>query len=811
MGVYQRHFRKKAAVALVTMISSALMSGVAFADDAMGSISGTAESPVILTNTGTIDNLNAQYDGTQGTYRFFYGMAVLSNAPGSAVNGTGDYGILTNNGKIFFHAKDIAARYGDQLKTVDDESKSYSAVMCRGMIAGKYSTLTNNGTLQMAFDQGENSSAYFYHAMYGGANSTVNNYGDIIMTGEGSSGTNVRGMIADADVNNSGNVKVNNYGTIKVDVDRAQLVRPMATVAVENFLTNYGTIYARSNGTNYGMSRSIGTELINNGKITVIEDAKVERGKCYGNFTQLTAAALGMTADGGGGVNNYKMINNGLIDVKVTGQYAEATDPALGFEFNSPGNVRQNVIGTWIAENTGVIRHSSDVQPSAENNYIVRSAEIGINLLPGAGIASPVQAKLGNWATELRDFGTTKDFIQTRWVDADPNHEHPINVDFSETKFILRPSANYKAGTAYKVSADTLITDVNGETGSYTATGMDSVTFASEAPELVAVNAEKTGDGEYTVSLTPANDSETAKNLLNAMALFPVDFTRATMDRLDYELETNKNSKWFITPYYTKLNRSGGIGGKNYGYIGGSNWKFGKKLNGGIHLAYSLGNGDGNSSRASMKGVAGGVHMTYTPQADKNWIRGQITYMKNEGDLSRQQTMVGSGITLNGKRSAASNNIYAALTVGQKNTLSKVNSLSYEFGLSYLNVNNNAPITWDYFGAGLEGYTMGMDRYNAAYATLKGAWTHKFSPDGKNGQLRFSLGARARLSAKEMGMTAMQVKYNDTVREDPAQALIGLSYNRALGRDCRLNLGYQGILGKDAKNHGFFASFKAML
>lgn len=807
MGVHQRHFRKKAAVTLATMMSSALISGVAFADDAMGSVSGTEESPVTLTNIGRIDNLNAQYDGTQGTYRFFHGMAVLSSAPGSAVNGTGDYGILTNNGKIFFHAKDIAAQYGDQLKTVGDESKPYSAIMCRGMIAGKYSTLTNNGTLQMVFDQGENSSAYFYHAMYGGGNSTMNNYGDIIMTGEGSSGTNVRGMIADANVNNSGNVKVNNYGTISIDVDRAQLVRPMATVAVENFLTNYGTIYARSNGTNYGMSRASATEMINNGKITAIEDAKVERSQCYGNFSNLPAGAIGMNVDGGGGENNYKVSNNGLISVKVTGEYAKATDPALGFALNNAGRAS----GVWAIENNGVIRHSSDVQPSTENNYIVRSADIGINLMSGSSTANPVRAKIGNWTTEFRDFGTTKDFIQTQWVAKDTNHEHPISIDFSETNLILRPSANYKAGTAYKVSADTLITDVNGETGSYSATGMDSATFTSEAPNLVTVNAEKTGDGEYTVSLTPANDSDATKNLLNAMALFPVDFTRATMDRLDYEFETNKNSKWFITPYYTKLNRSGGMGGKNYGYIGGSNWKLGKKLNGGIHLAYSLGNGDGNSSHASMKGVAGGVHMTYTPQADKNWIRGQITYMKNEGDLSRQQTMIGSGITLNGKRSAASNNIYAALTVGQKNTLSEVNALSYEFGLSYLNVNNNAPIRWDYFGAELEGYAMGMDRYNAAYATLKGAWTHKFSPDDKNGQLRFSLGARARLSAKEMGMRVMQVKYNDTVREDPAQALIGLSYNRALGRDCRLNLGYHGILGKDAKNHSFFASFKAML
>lgn len=700
---------------------------------------------------------------------YFYGMGAvkdygLNTSPFGelATNSVGSYATLINNGVITLHYKDIVDKYG---ALIDDGS--YALMMGRGLLSDEYSALINNGTIQMVFDEDESTKSLYFHALYAGNNSSMINNGRIEIIGNGSSGADFRGMAT-----RGSDMIMRNYGTIYIDVGNAELSRSLANTGQRSLIENYGTIFNRSHALIYGMAYNRNSQLNNFGKVTAIMNAASEKAvNSESAFSSVTPGAMGMVATGGNDYSGKGIFNSGVVDVQVTGAYAKPTAAAVGVflgNISSPGMTDKQPIdtGNWFAENIGVIKHSSTVQPSAENNYIVRNSEIGINTVAGIGDElNPVQAQIGRWATELRDFGTTKDFIQVARHSKDTNGAYKYSIDFSGTNLILRPAAGYTAGTPYLVSANTLVTPVDGNSLESLAdvTGMDTMTFSSEVSDVIAVNATPVAPGAYAVSLTPTNDSKKTKRLLNSVAMLPVDFTRSGMDRLEHELETNSD-KWFLTPYYT------------------------------------------HSTRDDV--VAGGIHLTYEPEADKNWIRANVTYMHNSGDGTFDKE-TSTGLLLHGKRSEKSNNVYASVNVGQKNVLSERDDLRSEVGLSYLNMNNGDPVNWSYMGERLAGYRMSVDKYHALYATAKTAWTHRFSDSDTSGELRLGLGLRGRLSAKEMKLGMMNTKLSGSVREDPIQGLVDVSYIQPFNSRVQMNLGYQGIYGKDLKNHGFYASFKA--
>lgn len=745
---------------------------------------------------------------------YFYGMGAvkdfgLNTSPFGELttNSIGSYATLINNGVITLHYKDIVDKYGALV-----DNGSYALMMGRGLVADEYSTLINNGTIKMVFDEDESTKSLYFHALYAGNNSSMINNGRIEITGNGSSGADFRGMAT-----RGNDMIMRNYGTIYIDVGNAELSRSLANTGQRSLIENYGTIYNRSHALIYGMAYNRNDQLNNFGKVTAIMNAASEKAtNSESAFSSVTPGAMGMVGTGGNDYSGRGIFNSGVVNVHVMGAYAKPTAASVGFmlgNLSSPGMTDKQPVdsGIWFVENIGVINRSNTVQPSAENNYVVRNSEIGINTVGGIGDQlNPVQAKIGRWATELRDFGATGDFIQVARHGKDTNGEYKYSIDFSGTNLILRPAAGYTAGTPYLVSANTLVTPVDGNSLESLAdiTGMETMTFSSEVADIINVNAAQIYPGTYAVSLTPTNDSAKSKRLLNSVAMLPVDFTRASMDRLDYELETNSD-KWFLTPYYTHSKRSSGMTGKFHGYIGGSNWRFGDKLTGGIHASYSLGNGkDGGIAYTHVKGIAGGLHLTYTPEVDKNWIRANVTYMHNSGDATFDKT-ASTGLLLNGKRSEDSNNIYAAINVGQKNTLSERDDLRSEIGLSYLNMNNADPVNWSYMGEELAGYRMNVDKYNALYATAKTTWNHRFSDADNSGVLRLGLGVRGRLSAKNMQLGMMNTKLGGTVREDPIQGLVNVSYNQPFNSRFQMDLGYQGVFGKDLKNHNFYASFNA--
>lgn len=765
------------------------------------------------TNDGSIE-AEAEFDyikheiGDTNLNRSIYGMASLVQDTGTnAQTGyleAGDYAYLVNNGTISLYYHDIVVAYADQLDTSTDTSLKYDNIMGWGMLAGQYSTLINNGTISFYYDEDDPTATYglFSHPMYTYSNSKMINNGRINITGSGGTGAQVRGITTQHSY-----VDITNNGSVYIDVTYAALCRALATTGVGSNVINNGSVYNRSGGATYGMSQNSGGSLVNNGTVTVIGTTQASSGSAAGILPSVEAGAYGMVSTGGDGGLGVGITNNGVLNVSIEGENPSATMTAAGFvltNLQSGSTARDS--GTWYLANTGVINRSSTVTASADNNYIVRTPEIGINLLTFGGAFNPVQAQIGNWATTLRDFSTTQDFIQVKRHSADTNSEYPVSIDFSNTNLILRPESGYTSGTSYLVSYDTLITSVDNDSTEYSASGIDSMTYSAEMSDFITTNVTSNGDSTYNVSLIPVDSESRNKKLISSTAMLPIDFTRGVMDRIDDSLERRdrKSDKWFISPYYSRFDRSDGLDGHAHGYLGGADWGLSQKFFGGFHLAYSQGSGDGGiySADGDVKNIAGGVHFTIYPRGLKNWIRGQATYFHNSGDTNLSMTTDTSSLT--GKASNKSNGVYLSTSAGVRSKFSEKDYLRSEVGLSYLYLNDGAKINWSLLDSQIDGYQMKMDKYNALYASVKETYIHNFS---EKDALAFALGIRGRLSAEKIGMQMMNHDYSGSIKEDPFQGLVDLSYTHQI-KNYAFDLGYQGIYGKDLKNNLFHATIK---
>lgn len=837
MRKYKRYINRKTLIAL----SAALAIGfscTAYASEAITVGEGTADSPVYAENPAgsTIDKYRIfkQVGGGIEIY-MFYGFAALQD-PSAVIlitdstdnvptNFMGSYAHLVNNGVISLNYKDMAEKYSPLATS--------GVMMGRGMWAYQYSSLTNNGSIYAVMDPEDINSAigYYFHAMYGAEHSTVTNNGLISLTGPGSLRSNLRGMTSTAS-----NLTLRNYGTIIMDVDTSDIARAIAgTGEADNVFENYGTINVNSNAHIYTMAGKSNTRLANYGKITTVVDSTSDRAARIADagLTMAGPSAFGMVLLGGcnspyketdgttvGDYNYYGAHNYGVMDISVIGDYNEPTTPAYGIYLNNftaatnadTGVTGASIIdtGIWGISNTGLINLSSVVQPSEENGYVVRKAEIAFNADYSPAPRNPVQAKIGDWATTLRDFGSTKDFIHVSRNVADSSKLYKQSLDFSKTNLILRPDENYTAGTSYLISKDTLVTNVDyfgDATDTFIdITGFDSMKYSAEMSDFITTDVTKVSDGNYQVSLVPNSNSGKTKELISAAAMNGVDFTRANIDQISHELERNDRlkQKWFITPYYSKFKRDEGMSGHAHGFIAGSDWQVSDKSFLGIHAAYALGGADEGiySADSKLKSFLGGLHWTIYPQEDKNWIRTQATYLHNSGDTS--YTMNTDTSTLNGKSSNKSDGFYLSANYGFKNEFSEQNELRTELGLSYLNMSDSPTVHWSLLDTEIPGYEMNFDKYNALHATAKTSLIHNFNDDGS---LLFSLGVRGRLAGKKVKMNMMNTNYNDSVKEDSAQGLVELSYRHKINK-FYIDAGYQGVFGSKVKNHLFHTALK---
>lgn len=149
-------------------------------------------SEVITVEGGTEDNINEGENPAGNTIdevKTYSGMlpTILNFYSFGANPSNNGYVKLTNNGVI-----DL--KYSSGLVNFDPSIYTMAA-MGRGVIAGANSTLINNGTVKMNFDEGDNVTVplYFHGMTVSGDYSSLLNNGNVIIYGLGSSTAEIRG------------------------------------------------------------------------------------------------------------------------------------------------------------------------------------------------------------------------------------------------------------------------------------------------------------------------------------------------------------------------------------------------------------------------------------------------------------------------------------------------------------------------------------------------------------------------------------------------------------------------------------------
>ena len=751
---------------------------------------GSEDSILTYENTATISTSGASGDATlnwstqQGTSLVIYDIASFTTDSDGNSSAVG-YVALTNRGILNISFGDMIANYGSQIQSNSDTTRKYYSAWGYGMWVGGYSTLINDGTINTYLDLEDVDDVYwvFTRPMMAGTGSTVINNGTINITGVGGVGAQIRGMTVSA-----GNETLTNNGTIYINVDTSYMSRALATTGADSTLTNNGTIYNKSSTLVYGISTPNTSNETNNGTITLISNGIKSSGQIVTNAdgSHMNPGALGITMQPGNADGTGVATNNGVMYIRT-----EATDDSNAYAITSGFNILNptSTVGTATLINNGVIDLYSDIPASSDNNYLPTTAEITVHALTHSHAGSIVS--LGNWATTLRDFSTTKDFIQAR----------NATIDFSNTVFYLRPAANYTAGTTYDVSAESLVAPIAANSltdANVTVQNLTSASIASEMPEFITPIYSGTSVGLYATNNVNSNEK-----MLSTFGLFPIDFTRLNMDKMDAVLRTSDSvgGQWFIQPYYAKMNRSDGMDGKAHGYLAGVDWKLGQRSSMGIHGSYSMNNGDDGfyNGDGSLKSWSAGLHMNFYP-GETTFVRGQASYFSNE-DKSTFSKTADSGITLTGT-AEDSKGFYISLAAGKNLN----DSLSAEINASYLNFTDSPAVNWNYMGYNLAGYKMSLaDDYNAAYIGANLDWNRDIS---RKADLDLNLGIRGKIADEKLKLYMMNTKYSGDVEEDPFQGLISLSYNHHFTDYFGFSVGYQGVFGKDSNNNSFNAMLK---
>ena len=493
-------YSKKLKNLLVGLIAATVAgtSPLAYAQNEITVDAGTKDSPVTIENLGVIESEKyfdyVKYHPAikENLCLSFYGVASLIKDTGKYAKPTsqapGNYINFTNDGVINLHFKDTVKNFAEDFNRVGDETRKYNVVMAWPVFAGSYSRLVNNGDINIFYDQEDKKATYklLVHAMHAGNNSAVINNGHINIKGAGSPGTEAHGLTCDHSF-----MEIENNGSIVIDVKNSYMTRAFLTVGRDSSVVNNGKIFNRSDCVVFSMLGSVSTKVINNGTITTISAGHISSKvpDQTPDFVASASGAYGMTYSPKPLKGINCMINRGKVISKVQADKNSRPDSiAAGMLIMNASNDPSLV----TLENTGIIEVSSNIKPNKDNNYLVRAAEISINSLVPTW--KDTNVAISTWATNLRDFGKKKDFIQAR----------NCSIDFGNTKIVLRADKNYKLGTVYTISPETLIAPLDGKTladSNIIVKNFDAITFSAEDTNL-NVSAVKNSDGSYSVSLT---------------------------------------------------------------------------------------------------------------------------------------------------------------------------------------------------------------------------------------------------------------------------------------------------------------------
>lgn len=703
----------------------------------------------------------------------FYGMGAIG------INGT----YMQNDGSIKVSTADMF------IAESADKNYNYTDFMARGITSGTGSTVINNGSVIMLVDHDPNSDkSIFQHGIYVEENSTVVNNGLIKIIGTGSEGNNVRGITSNAD-----NLRVTNNGTILIDIDNSYMIRGMGTIGQNVVLVNNGLINIHSDSVVMGMAQATNSQLINNGQVIVSTDG-IKPTKQYGTLYPFKGVAYGMTSYGMFDTSTViSMINNGYIKaiqpenqqgLKAYAMHISATNAATGGSKAAVGN-------TGIAE--------------ASNGY-----ELGINTqldfygTPPNSVPQAQTVTIPVWATTLRDFSGNLFALGTNGT-----------LDFNNTTFILRPSADYISGETYQLSESKMI-DLNfNNTISVTSQSVnnfDKITYVSEMPDFIQLNLAG-APGSQTASLTPANNHIAAEKMLSTAAFSTVDFARYGLERLDSAIRyqpvsDDGNWNYYLMPYGGRMSRDFGMDTDVYGMLGGARRQADSRTETGWHVSYNRGD-----SKNGFYGAAGELH-SVTAGFDVKRSLGGGNYLRGEaggyfGGGSLDYSFVSDyGSKLHGHSDSNARGYYGAVFSGHKDEFSAGRgSRTAEIGLTGMSLNLQPDVKWDIQGGSLPGYTMDIDdSYRSLYTEATLTWEKERSILKGREQIYASLGARYRVAGNELGMSMLGTALPVKVDEDVAALTVEIGYTRDDLSEWTSAVAYRGVFSSNVKNHSLQAT-----
>jgi hypothetical protein len=791
--------------------------------------SGTEEQPARSENRGciTVDGSDeralfdyykadlSQVDSGSNHNLSAFALAALEPDPhGARYREAGNWAVLTNEGEIRMSMRELLRRFGPEMTAPGDleplpsgkrairEGRRYLSLMLWGMLGGCESTLINNGRILTLCDTDdpEGTENVFTHPMYVYHRSVMVNNGEVLVCGEGNRGINPRGLTSQKN-----DLTIVNNGRIVLDVENAYLSRALTVAGCGSSLLNRGLVRASSGGTVFGVGHSGSSTLVNEGTVEVTTRGVVPK-ESIGVLSTFTARAgvYGLSASGSDdlmeqlhdkfGVRNWKgegICNRGVVKAAVRGDGADPRSVAAGvlvLDAHLPYN------GWYTLRNTGLIQASSDLRPCPENHGQVASAELVVNCVHMPEKTYPVRARIWEWATELRDFAQSRDFILAR-----SDSDGPVKLHFADAELILRPAEGYCAGTAYRVSAQTLVTPMDAptlEAAGVEVTGMEHLRLRTEVPELLTAHVEETAPGDYQVSLHPAEDERTQRRLLSAAVLGPVDVERLTLDELDRMLDEGPD--WSAQTWHSSHSREDGMTGQTQGFAARREVGIPSLFRAGVHaaLARDRSVGDLYHASGSLNASLEGAHCSLLG----GLLRAQVTRWHTGGGTDFA-LHTDTGIRLDGRADGALSGSYACAHLGRQLRLGRHRRLFAQAGLSCLLFGQGSSVDWSFKGEPLPGYRMETEAGQSVRGTLRLGWKQLFR-GGRDGHFSLSLEGSAALSDSGAGARMLGTALSGRVREDPVQFRLDASLRRRLG-DWTLNASVRCGIGKSSRHSGF--------
>ena len=811
--------------------SASRAEGASFDDGAPVAVeSGTAETPARATNRGTIavdgaderalfDYYKAdlsQMDSRYNRSLSAFAMAALEADPhGETYRETADHALLVNDGEIRMCMRALLRRYGSEMTAPgdmqklpdgkmgirEDSGKKYLSLMLWGMLGGCESTLVNNGRIytECDADDPEGTENIFTHPMYVYHRSTMINNGEVVVRGGGNRGINPRGLTSQKH-----DLTVVNNGSIVVEVENAYLTRLLTVAGFGSTIVNRGQVSGRSSGTVFGAGHTGSSTLVNEGTVDVTTMGIIPRENIgvLSTFAVLTGA-YGLSAAGPDlmleklheklGVQNWKgggIVNAGVVRASV--RDAGGADPRsiaagiLLLDSHMPYN------GWYTVRNIGVIRTASDLKPCAENDQLVKRAELVVNCVHMPEQTYPARVRLKEWATELRDFGQCRDLIQAR-----SDSEEPITLSFEDAALILRPPEGYSEGTTVAVNAQALVAPMGAPTLSEAGvqvTGMETLRFRTEMPAFIAPTVSENGPGDYRVGLKLADDPQAQRKLLSAAAMLPVDFIRLNMEELDRMLGGGEALNWSAGAYQFAHSRKDGLKGQIQGISGRKDVGLGPLFQAGVHGAAARERASGGIYHGTSRLTAAmeGAHLSLLDGI----LRGQITRFDTAGGTDFA-LHTDAGARLDGRAGGRLSGDYASAHLGGQLPLGAGGKVYAEAGISRLKFYQGTGVDWRLGEEPLPGYRMESNPMQSVRWRLRLGGKCLFG-GGRNGHASFSVSGTGAVSDSGVSLSMLNAAFDERVREDPIQVFADASIQLRIG-GLNLHVSFHGGFGKNTR------------